>query len=164
LAGLNFGEQVTTTINPVAQRDAGNYRLISDFGGSSNGFVKLGVTLDPCGAVPASIINWLGKAESSQYNDKSDTSSSGKVYQLAEGRIGGMGQAISFTINNRTVPWIWSVIEFDSSGNPTYSDHAIFPTYSVYVNGSLVATYPQTSVATFAAKDDTYQRVPSDIQ
>jgi hypothetical protein len=95
----------------------------------------------------------------------SGTSASGKFYQLAEGRVGSAGQAGSETINfDRTVPWIWSVIEFDSQLTPTYSDHAIFPTYSVYLDGSLVATYPQSSVATFVLKDQTYQRTPSQVQ
>ena len=79
-------------------------------------------------------------------------------------RLGTMGQAGSQTINNgRTVPWIWSVIEFDSSGNPTYSDVGMFSTYSVYSNGSLVKTYPQSTVANFVAKDQTYQRTRSQI-
>ena len=40
------------------------------------------------------------------------------VQQLAEGRIGRVGQRGSMTINQqRTVPWIWSAIEFDSQGN-----------------------------------------------
>lgn len=77
---------------------------------------------------------------------------------------GGLGQLVSKTLNNRTVPWIWSVIEFDSSGNPTYSDVAMFPTYSVYVNGSLAWTHAQSPVASFIANDQTYQRIPSDIQ
>lgn len=94
----------------------------------------------------------------------SSMSSSGKIYLLSEGRIGSVGQAVSQTLNGRTVPWIWTVIEFDSSGNPTYSDRAMFPTYSVYANGSLVATYPQSSVASFIVDDQTYQRTPAQIQ
>ena len=31
------------------------------------------------------------------------------------------------------------MIEFNATGSPTYSDVGMFPTYSVYVNGSLVA-------------------------
>ena len=75
-----------------------------------------------------------------------------------------MGQSGSQTINNgRTVPWVWSVIEFDSSGIPTYTDTAMFPTYSVYVNGGLLVTFNQSSVASFVANDQTYQRTPSQI-
>jgi IPT/TIG domain len=154
------------TITPSAQLSAGNFRLFNDFGGSGGGGVQAGVTPDPCGTkVPAFILNWIGTGQASQYMGASNTSPSGKVYQLAEGRIGTMGQIGSATINGgRTVPWIWSVIEFDSSGNPTTSDHAVFPTYSVYVNGNLTATYPQSSVASFIVKDQTYQRTPSQIQ
>jgi hypothetical protein len=81
---------------------------------------------------------------------KSGTSSSGKVYQVGQGRVGSLGQAGSITINNgRTVPWVYDVIEFDPSGNPTYSDHATFPTYSIFQNGQRVAVFPQSSVVSF---------------
>ena len=94
----------------------------------------------------------------------SGTSPSGEVYQLAEGRIGTVGQLGSETINGgRTVPWIWSVIEFNSSGTPTYDDVGMFPTYSVYVNGEIVITYPQSTVAAFIANNQTYQLEPSQI-
>ncbi len=147
------------TIDPSAQYSGGNYRLFNDFG-NGKGAYNLGITPDPCktGIVPG----WAAKGQPSQYTGPG-TSASGMPFQLVEGRIGSVGQAGSYTINGRTVPWVWSVIEFDSSGNPTYSDHAMFPTYSVYNNGSLVATYPQSSTASFAANDQTYQRTPSQI-
>jgi hypothetical protein len=149
-----------STITPTAQYAGGNYRLFNDFGNGKGGY-NVGITPDPCnvGLIPG----WLQSGQPSPYMGASGTSPSGKTYQLAEGRIGAVGQAGSQTINGRTVPWIWSVIEFDSSGNPTYSDTGMFPTYSVYVNGSLVATYPQSSVASFVANDQTYQRTPSQI-
>lgn len=155
------------TITPSAQYSGGNYRLFNDYGGNGKPGVNVGVTPDPCGtSVPKTILNWIGQGQPSQYMGASTPPPpSGDVYLLAEGRIGKMGQAGSQTINGgRTVPWIWSVIEFNSSGSPTYSDVAMFPTYSVYVNGSLVITYPQSPVATFVANDQTYQRTPSQIQ
>ena len=155
------------TITPSAQRTAGNFRLINDFG-ANGGFYQVGKTPDPCGVkFPGlnTVVDWLSKGEASQYMGAYGVSASGKIYVLAEGRVGTAGQKGSATINGgRTVPWIWSVIEFDSSGNATYSDVAVFPTYSVYVNGTLIATYPQTTVAAFVAKDQTYQRTPSQIQ
>jgi hypothetical protein len=63
-----------------------------------------------------------------------------------------------------TVPWIWSVIRFDAAGNLTTTDHAIFPTYSVYEDGVLIRTYTQHDQAEFIPLTDTYQRLPSDIQ
>ena len=151
------------TITPTDQLNAGNFRLIGDFG-NNKGFYKVGVTPDPCGtSVPKSILNWIGAGQPSPYMGASGTSPSGQIYQLQEGRVGKLGQQGSETLNGRTVPWIWSVIEFDSSGNPTYSDHGVFPTYSVYVNGSLAATYAQSTVASFVLKDETYQRTPSQI-
>jgi hypothetical protein len=149
-----------SSINPNAQLSGGNYRIFNDWG-NSKGSYNVGVTPDPCntGYIP----NWVAAGQPSPYMGASGTSPTGKVYQLSEGRVGKVGQSGSQTINGRTVPWIWSVIEFDSSGNPTYSDHAMFPTYSVYVNGSLVATYSQSSAASFIANDQTYQRTPSQI-
>jgi Bacterial Ig-like domain (group 2) len=149
------------TITPSAQYSGGNYKVFNDFGGNRSVGYNIGITPDPCktGIIP----NWVNPGEPSKYEGASGFPS-GKVYQLAEGRIGKVGQAASQTINNgRTVPWLWSVIEFDASGNPTYSDVGTFPTSSVYVNGSLVVTYPQSSVASFVAKDGTYQRTPSQI-
>ena len=66
----------------------------------------------------------------------SSISVTGRVYNVAEGRIGTLGQRGSETINNRTVPWIYAVIAFDSTGNFTIQ-HSTFPTFSVYVNGVL---------------------------
>jgi hypothetical protein len=156
------------TITPSNQRSGGNYRLYNDFGGSRAGNgVDIGITPDPCGAnVPASILNWIATGQKSTYMGESDTSPSGKIYQLSEGRVGTMGQKGYETINGKapgSMPWIWSVIEFDSTGNPTYSDTGMFPTYSVYVNGTLVNTYHQSAVESFFAKDQTYQRTPSQI-
>jgi hypothetical protein len=153
-----------STISPSAQLSAGNFRLFNDFG-HGGGAYQVGKTPDPCGlSAPGFILNWISTGQASPYMGASGTSPSGKVYQLAEGRVGTLGQHGSQTINGgRTVPWIWSVIEFDSAGNPTYSDHAMFPTYSVYVNGTLAVTYPQSSVASFVANDQTYQRTPSQV-
>ena len=69
------------------------------------------------------------------------------VQQLAEGRIGRVGQRGSMTINQQlTVPCIWSVIEFDRQGNFVSPQHEIFPTYSVYMNGQAVLTLPQSEI------------------
>ena len=108
-------------------------------------------------------INWVATGELHPSSGV-DFSNSGNLYQLAEGRIGLIGQLVSETINERTVPWVWSVIEFDASGNPYFTDHSIFPTYSIYENGSLIGTYPQSSVQEFTGLDESYQIVQSDIQ
>jgi hypothetical protein len=91
--------------------------------------------------------------------------SAGKgVAQLAEGRVGTVGQAVNKTINGTGTPWIWSVIEFDSSGNLIVPiDHAMFPTYSIYWNGNLVQTCPQSDPQSFISKSESYQRTPSQI-
>jgi hypothetical protein len=150
-----------TTITPSAQQSAGHFRLFNDFG-NGRGFYQVGETPDPCGAalVPA---GWT-TGQASQYMGASGTSPSGEVYQVSGGRIGKIGQLGSEIINGgRTVPWIWSAIEFNSSGASTYSNVGMFPTYSLYVNGSLAATYPQSSVAAFILNNQTYQLTPSQI-
>jgi hypothetical protein len=151
-----------TVITPSVQQSAGNFRLFNDFG-HGGGFYQVGNTPDPCGTgmVPT---GWT-TGQASPYMGAGGASPSGEVYQLAEGRVGTIGQLASETINgNRTVPYIWSLIEFNSSGNPTYSNVGMFPTYSVYVNGNLAATYPQSSVASFILNNNTYQLIPSSIQ
>jgi len=162
-----------STITPSAQLSAGNFRMINDYGGSGPGFYRLGITPDPCGILPISVLNWIAQGQPNQYNGKSGTSGSGEVYQLVEGRLGTTGQKVNLTLNSRTAPWVWTVIKFDSSGNPTYSERAVFPTYSVYVNGTLAHTYEQIPVSCFsgnnasscfAGKDQTYQLTPSQIQ
>jgi hypothetical protein len=152
-----------STIVPSQQYSAGNYRLFNDFG-NGGGVYRVGTTPDPCGTgVPTSILNWVDVGQASTYMGSSGTSPSGEIYQLAEGRVGQLGQNGSQTINQRTVPWIWSVIEFNAAGTPTYTNHGMFPTYSVYVNGSLAATYAQSPAATFFQNDATYQLIPSQI-
>jgi len=150
-----------TTITPSAQYSAGNYRLFNDWG-NSKGSYNVGITPDPCG-LGAYVPGWVAAGQASPYMGASGTSPSGEVYQLAEGRIGTVGQAGSQTINGRTVPWIWSAIEFNAAGAPSYSNRAMFPTYSVYVNGSLVVTYPQSTVASFTANSQSYQLTPAQI-
>lgn len=83
------------TISPSAQNAGGNYRLFNDFGNGTCSY-NVGVTPDPCqtGVVPG----WAVKGQASPYMGPG-TSSSGKVFQLAEGRVGAIGQSASQTIN-----------------------------------------------------------------
>ena len=121
--------------------------------------MAVGTTPDPCGtgAHPA--------GENHASNGASGpTPSATSMYQLVEGRIGTLGQAVNLTINGRTVPWVWGVIQFDISGNPITTDHAMFPTYYVYKNGTRIATYSQSALSPFIALDSSYQRLPSQIQ
>ena len=90
------------------------------------------------------------------------TSSPGKVYKISEGRIGSLGQAVNLTLTGNTTPWIYSAIEFDTSGNPTIAT-GMFPTYTVYKNGQLYATIPQSTVAAFAAQNQSYRLTPSNV-
>ena len=142
------------TINPqVLAKSIYSYRLFNDYGGTApnaNGF-QVGNTPDPCKWLSGSVSNWLDAGQSGPYNSAQGTSATGKQYQIAEGRVGRVGQRAYTVVNSgRTIPWIYSVIEFDSSGNPTYSDVSIFPTFSVYQNGTLVgAPHEQTGILTF---------------
>jgi hypothetical protein len=152
-----------STITPSVELAGGNYRLFNDFGSGNPLGTSVGYTPDPC---QTGLLGWAGKGQPSQYDGYSSTSPSGQVYQIAEGRIGSVGQLGSQTINGgRTVPWIWSAIEFNSAnGTPTYNPPlAMFPTYYLYVSGSLAYTFAQSSVAAFTANDETYQLTPSQI-
>lgn len=148
-----------STIDAQQQLFAGNFRLFNLWGGASKPTAQVGITPDPCrlGFVP----KWLEAGHASQYLGIHGPSAGGNiVQQLAEGRIGRVGQRGSMTINQqRTVPWIWSAIEFDSQGNFVSPQHEIFPTYTVYLNGQLVSTLPQSALGDFVAKDQRNQIV-----
>lgn len=159
------------TIDPDSTLAGGDFRLFNRFqatftqtGSAISNLTVLksaavvGTTPDPCGLVP----NASGEAHPS--NGANGVTSSGTgVFQLAEGRLGSLGQRVNATINGRTTPWIWSVIRFDASGALTPLDHAIFPTYSVYKDGTLTATFPQSAPSAFISKDARYQRNTSEV-
>ena len=74
-------------------------------------------------------------------------------------------QTMYASINNgATVPWIWSVIEFDQNGNSvntgSTANYQIFPTYNVYVNGHLNNTIPQSAVASVIQLNGSSQLLP----
>lgn len=162
------------TIDPATVLNGGDFRLFnwsswnffqSDGTLSSatqiTGTAAVGSTPDPCGVLPPV------PGQNHPDNGASGiTASADAVYQLAEGRVGTTGQAVNQTINGRTTPYIWSVIEFGTSGVATTTDTAIFPAYSVYKDGSRIATYSQTqsNMTAFIAKTASYQRLPSQIE
>jgi hypothetical protein len=91
------------------------------------------------------------------------TSLFGDKFLLAETRVGSAGQKGWKTLNNqREIPWVWSVIEFDQNGYPDYgriqnysptiptTNYQIFPTYSVYVDGKRLLKIPAGTPAAFA--------------
>jgi hypothetical protein len=94
------------------------------------------------------------------------------VFLLAEGRLGSQGQHINLLSNGHSTPWMWSVIKFSSTGAPIYNNQqpfpgnfpGQFPTYSVYINGVRKDVYPQSSAASFIARDATYQLSPAQVQ
>jgi hypothetical protein len=129
-----------------------SWRLFNDYGGNAPNAntTAVGSTPDPCQWLPGAVSYVLDAGTDGPSNGAGGTSATGKQYQIAEGRVGPAGQRAYKVVNSgRTVPWIYSVIEFDSSGNPTYSDVASFPTYSVYQNSTLLQTHPQSTVLQF---------------
>ena len=133
-----WGDVSPNNISSASQFLQGDFRLFNAYGGTSGNGTGVGSTPDPCHTVLTGMLGIIfGGGESSRNMGTTDISGSGQAYQVAEGRLGAKGQAGSQTINNRTVPWIYSVIEFDSSGHPTVSDHSTFPTFFVYINGAL---------------------------
>jgi len=162
--------QPPSFIDPNSERKGDDFRLFNRFQIVSNGNLAnptvipngppvVGATPDPCG----SGINTAAQAHPNNGNIGIDSVGEG-IAQLAEGRVGITGQEVNATINGGTTPWIWSVIEFDSVGNAvTPVDHAMFPTYSIYVNGNLAQTCPQSDPSSFISQNQSYQRLPSQI-
>jgi len=158
------------SINPTSEKVAGDFRLFKHFQIVSNGDISnptalpnappvVGSTPDPCGTP----LKLAGETNRNSGYWGPDSSGRG-VAQLVEGRVGSIGQQVNRAINGTSTPWIWNVIEFDSTGSILVPmDHAMFPTYSIYVNGRIALTCPQSAPAPFVAKDDKYQRLPSDI-
>jgi len=111
----------------------------------------VGPTPDPCGYVPA---------QSAQAHVDSGSvisnASTGTISQLGEGRVGLQGQSMSYTINQRTVPWIHTAIRFDGKVGDM-STSSIFPSHSVYINGSRVYSTTQ-DLFTFVTFDNTYEK------
>jgi PKD repeat protein len=177
------------TINPDAVESAGDFRLfnrfrvqfgdggVTDFEILSTSSALAGKTPDPCTGL---VLPVLSSPETHNANGANGLSTSGnRVFQLAQGRVGTIGQAADLTLNDcdeflgfctnilsdvgKTTPWIWSVIGFDAQGNRGSIDHQIFPTYFVYEDNVLVEQVPQAPDQVFIALDETSQRKPSEI-
>ena len=158
------------SIDPNLEKDIGDFRLFNRFQIKSRGDISqptafpnepptVGSTADPCGTP----VKQPGQDHPNNGFRGIDSAGQG-VAQLVEGRLGTIGQTINTTINGGTTPWIWNVIEFDSTGSIVLPvDHAMFPTYSIYLNGSLVSTCSQSDPGSFIAQNSTYRRLPSDI-
>jgi hypothetical protein len=153
------------TLSPAWTGNVNNFRMLNDFKINSGGVpiissAVVGTTPDPCGELQPIA------AEAHTFNGWVNFSPLGNEYQLAESRVGPTGQIIGENLNNTpSIPWIYSVVEFDQNRNPIIpSITAIFPTYSLYVNGQLYATYPQTSAVVFSGLNATQsQLIPSQI-
>lgn len=166
-------------INPDDQLSKGDFRLfnrlqvsLSSRDGKIIGVPNYliakavsGQTPNPC----FTAVHITVPSETNVNNGALGISASGSsVFQIAEGRVGTFGQAGDTTLNDpggqigATTPWIWSVVRFDANGNldlfsPLSSgkgSRQIFPTFNIYKNGSLLATFPQGDLETFIALDD----------
>jgi hypothetical protein len=116
----------------------------------------IGRTINPCGTT--------GSVEPEQHPNNGYASNGAVVAQLAEGRVGTVGQAVNLELNGLSAPFIWSVLQFDSSGNIYFPiDNAIFPTYDIYLNGIRTMRCPQSNPSAMISNNSSYQRLPSDI-
>ncbi len=143
------------TISPFAFDFVGSYRLYNDYGGSSWG-THVGSTPSPCGNVVSQLGSFLlGGGMPGPADGVTGVSPSGRKYQVAQGRAGTIGQDGYATISGgRSLPWIYSVVEFDSAGNYLVTDHSVFPTFAVYVNGTFQSVAWQSSVKAFLSAYD----------
>jgi len=135
------------------------YRLFADYSpGRGIQTASIGYTPDPCGTPLAYV-----QGDAYPQNGQTGTSLFGDQFLLAETRVGSEGQKGWKTLNNgEEIPWVWSVIEFAPNGNPDYgriqnaspitptTNYQIFPTYSVYVNGTLTYKTTQGTLGAFA--------------
>jgi hypothetical protein len=142
------------------------YRLFADYSPSLGiHTTAIGYTPDPCGT-PFAYLQGATYPQNGHYTgDLNGTGKSlyGYNFLLAETRVGSAGQAGWRTLNNqRDIPWVWSVIEFDQNGYsirlqnasstvPT-TNYQIFPTYSVYVDGILLYTTTPGTPPAFASQ------------
>jgi len=74
-------------------------------------------------------------AQSDPDNNYDGSTTAGDPYQIAEGRLGEDGRAISQTINGHDVGWIWSVSNW-IIGTPTTSNHGMFHDLLGYKTGT----------------------------
>lgn len=170
------------TIDPVAEESKGEYRLFNRLQVAYrvkdgkltappkfvNARTIVGTTPNPCNRLltPA-------EAEAHVANGaKGATTSNTGVFQVNQGRLGTLGQAVDRTLNDpggtvgATTPWIWSAIKFDDKGELVYpftigtkGNHQIFPTYFVYKDGRIDQTlsFTQSHPETFISLDETSQ-------
>jgi hypothetical protein len=158
------------------------YRLFADYSpGLGIHTTSIGYTPDPCGT-PFAYVQGDTYSQNGHYTGDSNgtgTSLFGDKFLLAETRVGSAGQKGWKTLNNqREIPWVWSVIEFDQNGYPDYgriqnnplpltnptTNYQIFPTYSVYSDGKLLYTVHQGTPAAFAGLPPGSELSPSSIQ
>jgi hypothetical protein len=158
-------------IDPASVQSGGDFRLFNRLQAIIDPDVPhveflqqaaaVGTTPNPCPLGPSAD----GETHPSNGANGFTTTNTG-VYQLAEGRLGSLGQKVNKTLNGGTTPWIWSVIRFNlqSELDPMAIDRAIFPTYYLYQDGQLIAVFPQPDHESFILLNDTYQRVPGEIR
>jgi len=145
----------TTLTTPASTSQlTGGFKLFNDFGGTgTSNTAQIGKSPDPCPGAPAGWFSLAGATN--QWNEYSSMSNSGWIYQINEGAMTLPAQVLFITINQHSTPWIWSVIEFSSSGSTSSVSNQIFPTYYTYVNGALVNGPAQGPLANFTVLNGT---------
>lgn len=156
-ANLNPGQSIST-----GYMNQGDYRMFnalrarfrkSVFTISDLAFHEhrawVGATPDPCTGV-------LFGAEVHPYNGAANITSNGfTVYGIASSRVGAAGQQISYTLNGRTVPWIFTTVGFSGKAG-SLLNHSLYPRHSIYMNNSFQSSITP-NVNAFIALDATSQ-------
>jgi hypothetical protein len=124
---------------------------------------KIGKTPDPCPSPKVPSLAAETHPDNGFSKIVSGTGGDG-VVQLAESRIGSIGQTVHLTINTSIVstPWIWTVLRVDS-GTPQLADHSMVPTHTLYIDGSRISPPTTQDIPTFLTKDDSYQMPAASI-
>lgn len=144
-----------------------------------NRVTALGNTPEPCSSMQVPIFSLPGELHNDHDGVARRSGDKSLVFQVNEGRISYLGQAVNKYLNRRNAPniesvtpYIWSAIQFDVNGNLRPLQQAIssntaniqiFPSYAVYQRDYSqetseilkVTTVQQRHVEEFISKDAT---------
>ncbi len=141
-----------TTLPPGFQNNISNYRLFGDWQGQptqDGASQRIGGTIDPCKIFSATQGDNSGNMG---YYQKPTTQ--GNIYRVYEGRAGEVAQGGYFTINIRTLPFIYGIVGYTASGALIPLIHTGFPTFYVYKNGTYLTQFPQSGALQFLNGSD----------
>lgn len=141
------------------------YKLWNDFQVNAGGVVvqraRIGETTLPCSFKPKATFGGEVHPENEKTEWNADRT---MLSQINEARIGTAAQRIERAIDPKgpPTPWIWSILGFDIQGNTKIATQ-IFPTYSVYLDGTFCGNRVQDELARFVSMTTRSDVTRSDV-